>query len=271
MTKTLISAARLLERVVFLSTVTIDHSGKVALVTGSGRGIGKAIATTFARAGADIVVVDMDLPSAERTAKEISATGRKAVAFRVDVSRKEEVEQVTERAVAEFGHVDILVNNAGTIVRKPMLEFTDDDWNRVLNVNLMGTYYFCRAVGKYMVAQKFGRIVNIGSIMGAFALPPRASYCASKGGIIMLTKELATEWAEHGITANAVSPGWIETELTEKFFAVAENKKFLFERIPLKRFGQPSDIANFVVFITSDLAHYVTGQSFFVDGGWITQ
>lgn len=186
-------------------------------------------------------------------------------------SRKEEVEQVTELAVAEFGHVDILVNNAGTIVRKPMLEFTDDDWNRVLNVNLMGTYYFCRAVGKYMVAQKFGRIVNIGSIMGAFALPPRASYCASKGGIIMLTKELATEWAEHGITANAVSPGWIETELTEKFFAVAENKKFLFERIPLKRFGQPSDIANFVVFITSDLAHYVTGQSFFVDGGWITQ
>jgi len=257
--------------VVFVSTVTIDHSKRVALVTGSGRGIGKAIALTFARAGADIVVVDIDLPSAEKTAKEISAMGRRALALRVDVSRQEEVEEVVKRAIADFGHIDILVNNAGTIVRKPMLEFTDDDWNKVLAVNLMGTYYLCRAVGRHMVAQKFGRIINIGSIMGEFALPPRASYCASKGGIIMLTKELATEWAEHGITANAVSPGWIETELTEKFFSVAENRKFLFERIPLKRFGQPSDIANFVVFIASDLAQYVTGQSFFVDGGWITQ
>jgi len=254
-----------------MSGVTIDHSKRVALVTGSGRGIGKQTALTFARAGADIVVVDMDLPTAEKTAKEVSSMGRKAVVFRVDVSRRPEVEDAVKRAIAECGHIDVLVNNAGTIVRKPMLEFTDDDWSRVLNVNLMGTYYFCRAVGEHMVARKFGRIVNIGSIMGEFALPPRASYCASKGGIIMLTKELATEWAEHGITANAVSPGWIETELTEKFFAVAENKKFLFDRIPLKRFGKPSDIANFVVFITSDLAQYVTGQSFFVDGGWITQ
>jgi NAD(P)-dependent dehydrogenase (short-subunit alcohol dehydrogenase family) len=257
--------------VLFVSSFTVDHSERVALVTGSGRGIGKAIALTFARAGADIVVVDIDLASAEKTAKEISATSRKAVAFQVDVSDKERVEETVKRAIAEFGHIDILVNNAGAIVRKPMLEFTDDDWNKVLAINLMGTYYFCRAVGKHMVAQRFGRIVNIGSIMGEFALPPRASYCASKGGIIMLTKELATEWADHGITANAVSPGWIETELTEKFFAVAENRKFLLERIPLKRFGQPSDIANFVIFITSDLAQYVTGQSFFVDGGWTTQ
>ena len=146
------------------------------MVTGSGRGIGKQTALTFARAGADIVVVDMDLPTAEKTAKEVSSMGRKAVVFRVDVSRRPEVEDVVKRAIAECGHIDVLVNNAGTIVRKPMLEFTDDDWSRVLNVNLMGTYYFCRAVGEHMVARKFGRIVNIGSIMGEFALPPRASY-----------------------------------------------------------------------------------------------
>lgn len=249
----------------------ISLAKRVALVTGSGRGLGKAMAIAFAQSGADLILIDLDLASVEKASKEISAMGRKAAAFRADVSRKEEVDEVVKQAIERFGRVDILVNNAGIIFRKPMLEYAENDWDQVINVNLKGTFNFCYAVGKHMITQHYGRIINIASIMGDVALPPRASYCASKGGVIMLTKEVATEWAKYGITANSISPGWMMTELTEKLFAQEEVRKFFLERIPLNRFGTRDDVANLAVFLASDQSAYITGQNIFVDGGWTTQ
>jgi NAD(P)-dependent dehydrogenase (short-subunit alcohol dehydrogenase family) len=251
-----------------LEALEVSLVNRVALVTGPGSGLGKAMATAFAQSGADLILVDINLPSIEKTGEEVSAVGRKWVAYGADVSRKNEVEDVVKRAVEKFGRIDILVNNAGIIIRKPTLEFTENDWDLVIDVNLKGTFNFCYAVGKHMINQRYGRIINISSIMGGVALPPRASYCASKGGMNQLTKELAVEWAQYGITANSISPGWMITELTEKLYAQEELRKFLLERIPLGHFGQRSDIANLAVYLASDRAEYITGQNIYVDGGY---
>lgn len=249
----------------------ISLAKRIALVTGSGSGLGKAMAIAFARSGADLILVDLNLPSIEKVGQEISTIGRTAVTFRADVSQKREVDEVVNRAIEKFSRIDILVNNAGIIYRKPMLDYTENDWDHVIDVNLKGTFNFCYAVGKHMINQHYGRIINIASIMGEVALPPRASYCASKGGIIMLTKEVAMEWAQYGITANSISPGWMITELTDKLFAQDEVRKFFLERIPLNRFGTRDDVANLAVFLASDLTGYITGQNILVDGGWTAQ
>jgi len=249
----------------------ISLAKKIALVTGAGSGLGKAMALAFAQAGADLVLVDLNLPSIEMVEKEISAMGRRAIALRADVSRKEEVNEAVKQGIGKFGRIDILVNNAGTIFRKPMLDYTDNDWDLVIDVNLKGTFLFTYAVGKQMIAQRYGRIINIASIMGGVALPPRASYCASKGGIVMLTKEVAVEWAEYGITCNSISPGWMAIGLGEQIRAQEELSKFLLARIPLKRFGAGSDVSNLALFLASDLSGYITGQNIYVDGGWTAQ
>lgn len=249
----------------------IDLSGRVALVTGAGRGIGRAIAMTFAQSGSDIAAIDLDLASAQKVADEISAEGRKACAFRVDVSRKVDVDETVRRVLDTFEKIDVLVNNAGVIVRKPLEEYAEDDWDRVISVNLKGTFNMCYAVGKHMISRRFGKIINLGSIMGGVALPPRASYCASKGGIIMFTKDLAAEWAKHNVTVNAISPGWIITELTANYLAQEDVRRFMLDRIPMGRFGEPDEIANVAAFLASDKASYLTGQNLFVDGGWTIQ
>ena len=249
----------------------IDLTGKVAIVTGSGRGIGRAIALALAQSGADIILNDLDLPSIRKVSEEVRAFGRTGAPFAGDVSLKAEVDEVVKRGLDTFRNIDILVNNAGTIVRKPAEDFTEDDWDRVINVNLKGAFNFCHAVSKHMIARRYGRIINIASIMGEVALPPRASYCASKGGIIAVTKDLAAEWAKYGISVNSISPGWTVTELTNKYFAQEDVRKFLLERIPMNRFAQPNEIADVAVFLASDKASYITGQNFFVDGGWTSQ
>lgn len=187
------------------------------------------------------------------------------------MSRKVDVDETVGRVLDTFEKVDILVNNAGVIVRKPLEEYAEDDWDRVINVNLKGTFNMCYAVGRHMIARRFGRIINLGSIMGGVALPPRASYSASKGGIIMLTKNLAAEWAKHNVTVNSISPGWIITELTTNYLAQEDVRRFMLERIPMGRFGQPDEIANVAAFLVSDKASYLTGQNIFVDGGWTIQ
>jgi len=250
----------------------IDLSGKAALVTGAGRGIGKTIALAFAQAGADIVLCDIDLQSLRNATVEVSHLGRKGFGFQVDVVRKAEVEAIATKALDFVGKIDILVNNAGIVVRKPMEEYTEDDWDRVMDVNLKGVFNFSQAVGRQMIKQGAGgRIINIASVMGLVALPPRASYVASKGGIIALTRDLAAEWAKHNITVNSICPGWVKTEMTEKYFAQEDVRKFLLDRIPLGRFAEPDDIANMAIFLASDLSGYVTGQSIPVDGGWTIQ
>jgi len=160
------------------------------------------------------------------------------------------------------------VNNAGTIVRKPLQDYAENDWDRVIDVNLKSVFNFCHAVCKTMIAQQYGRIINISSIMGETALPPRASYCASKGGVVALTKDLAAEWAKDGITVNAISPGWVETELTKNYFSQPDVRNYLLSRVPVGRFGRPEEIANLAVFLASDKSAFITGQNFFVDGGW---
>ncbi len=241
---------------------------EVVIVTGSGRGIGRAIALDFAKSGANLVLVDLDVETLDSVRDETSALGVEVMIRRTDVSQKSEVDKMVNDVVRGFKRVDVLVNNAGIIIRKPMEEYAEDDWDRVIDVNLKGVFNFCHAVSKTMIAQRYGRIVNIASIMGDRALPPRASYCASKGGIIALTKDLAAEWAKYGITVNAISPGWVETELTKNYFVQEEVRSLLLSRIPIGRFGQPEEIAHMALFLASKKSGYITGQNFYVDGGW---
>jgi NAD(P)-dependent dehydrogenase (short-subunit alcohol dehydrogenase family) len=250
----------------------INLTGKVALVTGGGRGIGRVIAATMARAGAVVILNDINIQSATDASQEIAKLGRRSAPFEADVSRKADVDRVVREAADSFGRIDILVNNAGVVVRKPAEDYTEEDWDRVIDTNLKGTFNFSQAVGRLMIQKgEGGRIISISSVMGLVALAPRASYVSSKGGIVALTRDLAAEWARHRITVNAICPGWVTTEMTEKYFSQPDVNKFLLDRIPLGRFAEPSDVANMALFLASDLAGYVTGQSIPVDGGWTIQ
>jgi NAD(P)-dependent dehydrogenase (short-subunit alcohol dehydrogenase family) len=249
----------------------IDLTGKVALVTGSGRGIGKAIALSLAASGASIVLNDINPESISEVSAQLSGLGTRNTALQGDVADRAAVERVAKGAIETFGRVDILVNNAGVVVRKPMEDYSEDDWDRVIGTNLKGVFNFSQAIGRTMIPRRSGRIINIASIMGEVALPPRASYVTSKGGIIAFTKNLAAEWAKHNITVNSISPGWTNTEMTGKYFAQEEVRKFLLERVPLGRFAETSDIASLSVYLASDLSGYITGQNIFVDGGWTIQ
>lgn len=246
----------------------IDLKGKVALVTGSGRGIGKAIAGAMAQSGANIIINDIDEELMRSSTEDIKAYGTKVVGIRADVSKRDEVAMMVQEA-SSLGHIDILVNNAGTVVRKPVEELSEEEWDRMLDVNLKGVFLCSKAIAPIMIKNKWGRIINISSIMGATAVPPRSAYCASKGGVIALTRELALEWAKYNITVNSIAPGWTLTPLTRDNFAKEEVRKYLLDMIPMKRFGEPEDMAGTAVFLASDYASYVTGQTVFVDGGWM--
>jgi 3-oxoacyl-[acyl-carrier protein] reductase len=250
-------------------SITISLADKVALVTGAGRGIGKAIAATMAKAGADVLVNDLKAEDCKQTATSIQESGRRAAIVEGDISSENSVRGIVEKGVANFGKIDILVNNAGVVGRKPVFDTEETDWDRLIDVNLKGTFLCSKHVARSMKEQGVkGRIVNISSIMGEVALPPRPAYCASKGGIIALTRDLAAELAQYGINVNSVAPGWVETDLTASYFAQKEVHDYLIERIPLRRFCQPEEIANVVCFVSSEYGRYITGQVIFVDGGW---
>jgi len=244
-------------------------TGKVAIITGAGRGIGKAIAKALAAAKARVVVNDIDLNVAAQVSQEIESSGGKALPAQADIRNRSEIEPMVERAIKELGGIHVLVNNAGVILRKPAEELSEEEWDRIIDTNLKGTFLCAQTVAKAMMKEgKGGKIINIASIMGSVALPPRAAYCASKGGIIALTKDLAAEWAKHKITVNTISPGWTITEMTQSYFSQEEIRRFLLERIPLNRLGKPEDIANLTVFLASEYSDYITGQAIHVDGGW---
>lgn len=247
----------------------INLMGKVAIVTGAGRGIGKAIAKALAAAKASVVVNDVDWNTATQVSREIESSGGKALPAKADVRIRSEIEQMVQNAIQELGRVQVLINNAGVILRKPAEEISEEEWDKVIDINLKGTFLCAQEVAKAMIREgKGGKIINLASIMGEVALPPRAAYCASKGGIIALTKDLAAEWAKHGITVNTLAPGWTVTEMTQSYFSQEPVRQFLLERIPLNRLGKPEDVANLAVFLASEYSDYITGQAICVDGGW---
>jgi 3-oxoacyl-[acyl-carrier protein] reductase len=248
----------------------IDLTGQVALVTGGGRGIGRAIALALAGCGANVAInYRGNAASAEETVAAISATGRVGRAFQADVSQSAEVEGLVKATIAELGRIDILVNNAGITRDGLLMRMKDDDFDSVLNTNLRGVFLCTKAVLRPMTKQRSGRIINISSVIGLLGNAGQANYAAAKAGIIGFTKSTAREIASRGITVNAVAPGFIETEMTEVL--AEETRAGALAAIPLGRFGSPADVAALVCFLASDAAAYITGQTLNVDGGMVMQ
>lgn len=245
---------------------------RVALVVGGSRGLGRAMAESLAHAGADLALVSRGQERLEEAAAALRRdTGRRVLAVPADVVRKDSVEGMVDRVLAELGRIDILINSAGVNIRKPAAQFSEAEWHQVLDINLTGTFFCCQAVGPHMVERGFGRVINVGSILGSFGLAERTAYCSSKGGVIQLTRTLALEWAQTGVTANAICPGFFATELNQP---VIENKPVyekLCEKIPLGRFAEPHEIQAAAVFLASPAAGYVTGSVLYVDGGVTAQ
>ncbi|KKW22605.1 MAG: hypothetical protein A2W52_02430 [Candidatus Taylorbacteria bacterium RIFCSPHIGHO2_02_49_25] len=249
-----------------------DLIGKVALVTGARRGMGKAHALALARQGAQVAVTDVDEKECEVVVEEIKKSGGEAAAFRLDVSEGREVDSVFGETIKKFGRLDILVNNAGIYFSKPALLLSEEDWDKMLSVNLKGQFLCAQRAAREMAKNKWGRIINIASVASGqtgIGIAGGAHYTASKGGIIGMSETLAIEWAPLGITVNVIGPGAIDTPMV----GAAQIPKAAFDamisRIPLNRMGRPEEISATVVFLASDEASYVTGATFFVDGGWL--
>jgi 3-oxoacyl-[acyl-carrier protein] reductase len=239
--------------------------GRVAIVTGASRGIGKSVALKLAEEGAELVVTATTLAGAQLTADEIMEMGGKALALKVDVAVSSEVEELFKKAVELFGKVDILVNNAGVTRDGLLLRMKDADWDAVLDINLKGTFNCTREAARYMTKARFGRIVNISSVVGEMGNPGQANYCASKAGMIGFTKSVAKELAKRNITVNAITPGFIETDMTDGL--AEKSREALLQQIPMERLGKPEDVANAVYFLVSDLSAYITGHVLSVNGG----
>jgi NAD(P)-dependent dehydrogenase (short-subunit alcohol dehydrogenase family) len=246
--------------------------GKVALVTGGARGLGKTMATALAQAGADVALSGRSEDACRRAGDEIAAsTGRKVRAFTADVTRLEDVERLVTAVERELERVDILVNNAGINIRGPIQQLTEADWDAVIDTNLKGPFLCARAFGPRMVDRGWGRVINMGSVLGVIALPGRAPYASSKAGIINLTRVLALEWAGTGVTANALCPGAFGTEMNRSLLEDPVKYKEFVAQIPMGRWGEVEELTGAVVFLASDASSYVTGTSVFVDGGWIAR
>jgi len=244
--------------------------GRVALVTGAGSGLGRSIALALAQAGANLVVTDLPgrMENERQTGKGIRELGRKGLAVSLNVTSLKSIERMVEKATERFGRIDILVNNAGINISKPALEVTEQDWDRVLDVNLKGVFFCSQAVARGMIRRKSGKIVNIASQNGVIGYYNRAAYCSSKAGVVNLTRVLAIEWAEQNINVNAVGPTFVRTPLTEKLFQDESFNREVLSRIPLGRLGRPEDVAGAVVFLSSPAADLITGHTLLVDGGW---
>jgi 3-oxoacyl-[acyl-carrier protein] reductase len=245
----------------------MNLSNKVALVTGSGRGIGKAIAVKLAESGAAIVINDVS-DASETTAQEILAAGRTALFIKANVSSSAEVNQMMEKIAATYGRIDILVNNAGITRDQLTLRMSDEEWDAVLDVNLKGVFLCIRAALKYMMKQRWGRIINVSSISGIVGNVGQVNYCAAKAGIIGITRTVSKEMASRQITVNAVAPGFIESDMTQKI--PEKIKEEVCKRIPAGYIGTPQDVAEAVAFLASDEARYITGQVLCVDGGMVS-
>ena len=245
----------------------MELKDKISLITGSGLGIGKAIALEFAKVGSDIIVSDVLEDAGQGTCEEIKKLGRQSIFFKTDVSNSEDVKNTVDKAIEIFGRIDILVNNAGITKDQLIMKMSEEEWDKVIAVNLKGTFNFCKAVSRYMLKQRSGKIINIASIVGQIGNIGQVNYAASKAGVIGITKTLAKEFASRNINVNAIAPGFIKTRMTDALSDKA--KEELTKMIPLNRLGEPLDVAKVALFLASDYSNYITGQVIRVDGGMV--
>ncbi len=241
--------------------------GRVALVTGAGRGLGKAMAVALAEAGADVVVAARTVQQIEQTASEVRQTGRNCLPVRADVSKSVEVRALVESTLARFGKIDILVNNAGGGTPRSFVAISDEEWKESLDANLSSVFYCCREVGRQMIARGKGKIINISSTAGVVASPKNAPYHVAKAGIILLTRALAVEWARYHINVNAIGPGQFRTSLTEGYLSNDLTREAVLSRIPQRRVGLPEELGPLAVYLASDASDFMTGEVIFIDGG----
>jgi len=247
--------------------VTRPLSGKVAVVTGASRGLGRAIAVALAEAGADVAVAARAKAELEETAHQAAQHGVRTLAVPTDVAAYPAVERLMSQTVSALGRLDIVVNNAGIARVAPLAEASLEDWHAVLDVNLSGVFYGCRAAAPYLIRQQAGKVINLASVLAAVALPGYTMYAATKGAVISLTRTLAVEWARHDIQVNAIAPGWFVTEMNEAAFADPRIHERLTRGIPARRTGRLEEIGPLAVYLASPGSEFMTGQTIFLDGG----
>lgn len=243
---------------------------RVTIVTGSGSGVGRALALGFSQAGAHTVVTELPgrMEAAEETARAVRRVGRQALAVELDITKVKSIEAMVREVRRAFDRIDVLVNNAGIIVRKKALDVTEEEWDKVLDTNLKGAFFTSQGVARVMIEQGGGKIVNIASINGVVGSPQRVSYTASKAGLINLTRTLAAEWATYGINVNAIGPTYLLTPLTEPIFDDKNFREGYFRRQPIQRIGRPEDLIGAAIYLASSASDLVTGHTLMVDGGW---
>ena len=249
-----------------------DLKGKVAIVTGARRGMGRTHALKLAEAGAKVAVSDISLEDCQKVVKEIEKNGGKALTVKCDVTKKEEVEKMVRETIEKWGKIDILVNNAGICQFKPFLELAEEEWDKTLDINLKGYFLVAQAVTKEMIKRKSGSIINIASVaMGqtGVGFPALVHYCASKGGIVAMTEAMALELAPYNIRVNAISPGAIETPMIDPLKTDPKMMEGTLARIPMRRVGKPEEVSNLVLFLASEASSYMTGSDVVIDGGWL--
>ncbi|HET9528803.1 MAG TPA: SDR family NAD(P)-dependent oxidoreductase [Blastocatellia bacterium] len=241
--------------------------GKVSIVTGASRGLGRAIAIALAEAGSDVAAVARSEGAIEETAEAIRGRGRRALALPCDVHDFKSVASAVDRVVDEFGRIDVLVNNAGGGDMKPIIEMTEEQWLRIVDLNVNSIFRMCKAAGPHMIKQRKGRVINMSSMYGLIGEKNVTAYCAAKGAIIQLTRALALEWAEHNITVNALAPGYIYTERTSRVFDNPDLSPAFIRNVPLGRIGTPEELGPLVVYMASDVSEFMTGSVIVIDGG----
>jgi NAD(P)-dependent dehydrogenase (short-subunit alcohol dehydrogenase family) len=246
--------------------------GKVALVTGAGRGLGRAMALALGQAGSDLALVSRTEKELKKVSEEVRSLDpeRKVSPFRADLACSDEIPGLVENVLATFGRIDILINNAGRNIRKPAEDVSAEDWDAVVDLNLKSAFIMAQTVGRVMIRHGYGKIINTASLTSFIGLPNMLAYCASRGGVAQMTKALAVEWAKYGVCVNAIAPGYFLTKLTQPLFDDPKRKKWILSRIPMGRSGDPEkDLSGVVVFLASPASDYITGQIIIADGGWM--